>query len=202
MRNKRIKTKISIWCEGKTELNYFDSIKSIVAKENISIKCEEIEKKSYKNIWIKLDKEKDLLYDKIFIVIDLDRANNDETEMKNLKKLISTIKKSKGQAFLFLSYENFEAWLMYHFKDNSRNSKANFLKTMGFESSKDFKANSSNLYKQILAKGGSIENAEDYFRKRGLFCDRECSINRGKINSIQSNLYYFRELIEEMALER
>ena len=61
MRNKRIKTKISIWCEGKTELNYFDSIKPIVAKENISIECEELKKKSYKNIWIKLDKENSLL---------------------------------------------------------------------------------------------------------------------------------------------
>lgn len=50
MRNKRTKTKISIWCEGKTELNYFDSIKPIVAKENISIECEELKWKSYKNI--------------------------------------------------------------------------------------------------------------------------------------------------------
>ncbi|WP_179854165.1 RloB domain-containing protein, partial [Helicobacter pullorum] len=131
------------------------------------------------------------MFDKIFIVIDLDRANNNEIEIQELKKLISIIKKLKGQAFLFLSYKNFEVWLMYHFKDNSRNNEANFLKTMGFESSKDFKANSSNLYNQIVSKGGSIENAENYFRKRDLFCNRDCSINKNNINHIQSNLYYF-----------
>ena len=199
--SKKPKIKISIWCEGKTELNYFDSIKSIIAKENINIECEELKNKSYKNIWIKLSREKSL-YDKIFIAVDLDRANNDEVELENLQRLISDVKKSKGQTFLFLSNENFEVWLMYHFEDNSRNNKANFLKTMGFESSKDFKANSSNLYNQIVSKGGSIENAENYFRRRDLFCNRDCSINKNNINHIQSNLYYFRDLIEELALKR
>ena len=81
MRNKRTKTKISIWCEGKTELNYFDSIKPIVAKENINIECEELKRTDFKDISVRVDKEYSV-FDKIFIVIDLVIVNNNKIDIQ------------------------------------------------------------------------------------------------------------------------
>ncbi|MCR6577749.1 hypothetical protein CINS5971_07815 [Campylobacter insulaenigrae] len=94
--------------------------------------------------------------------MDLDRAKHDTNELKILEKLIKHIKKSKD-IHLFLTLDDFEDWLRFHFVDNSKNSKTNFYRNLGYSDNKNFKSSTNDLYSQILNKGGCIENAEKYF---------------------------------------
>ena len=192
MTNKPKNTSLEIWCEGESEKNYFDGlIEEIKAKtnKNLHIKTK-IPKSSYKNIKIAL--ERNPYYDKLMIVLDLDRANQDIKELKNLESLIAVVRKNKENVSLFLSYANFEDWLLYHFVDSTKNRKENLYLKFGKQGSTDFKRDTKDIYKKIQAKGGDIANAEEYFSKRGLFLTKDLSINKNNKNTIQSNLYCFR----------
>ncbi|RDU61499.1 hypothetical protein CQA44_08810 [Helicobacter sp. MIT 14-3879] len=190
---------VELWCEGKTEENYFngliEELKSNFGRVKVKIKL--LQKKSYKNISISLEKE--YYTDKVVIIIDLDRADTDIKELQNLKKLISIIKKDSKNKFLFLTYCDFEDWLRYHFKDKTKNSKENFYKKMNKQSSSEFKSDTINIYERIKSKGGSIDNAEDYFKKRNnLFYNKNFKIDDNNKNKIQSNLYNFRQTLKSI----
>ncbi|PZT47339.1 hypothetical protein B6S12_09540 [Helicobacter valdiviensis] len=195
--NKKIKPNIQIWCEGKTEEEYFKSLLREIRYENIHISIKNLKNKnSYKNIFIDIKREP--YPDKLIIVIDLDRAKNDNNELKYLKNLISEIKKSKGNIKIFLTLDNFEDWLRFHFKDNSKNSKESFYKKLGYSDAKSFKASTKDLYYQILDKGGNIKNAENYFQNIECFYNNEYIINENSLHFVQSNLYLFRAFIEKI----
>ncbi|MCR2098740.1 RloB family protein [Campylobacter upsaliensis] len=121
MTNKPNNVSLEIWCEGESENHYFvgliEEFKNSYGKD-IKIRIKTLSKKSYKNVRILLEKEN--YVDKVMIVIDLDRANNDGEELQNLKKLISVIKKDEKNKFLFLTYYDFEDWLRFHFTDKTK----------------------------------------------------------------------------------
>lgn len=195
-KNKSQKISIKIWREGKTEEYYFKSLFGATQLKNIKLEYKNLKNGNYKPIKTLLEKEK--YYDKILIVIDLDRANNDrKQELPNLKNLIRTIKKSKD-IFLFLIYQNFEDWLRFHFVDRAKDSKKNFYAKLGKKSENDFKLNTKDLFSQIINHGGKIEYAENYFKSKYLFCDRKYNIVENNIDKLQSNLYYFRELLQNI----
>lgn len=199
-KNKLQKISIKIWCEGKTEQNYFESMLPTLNVNFMNIKIETLKNGNYKPIKTLLEKEK--YYDKILVIIDLDRANNDrQQELSNLKNLIQTIKKSKD-IFLFLTYKNFEDWLRFHFTDSAKNSRESFYEKIGKTDESDFKTNTKGLFNQITQHGGNIENAEKYFKTRieYLFYDntRERIVDENNIDKIQSNLYCFRKLLKEI----
>ena len=195
-KNKSQKISIKIWREGKTEEYYFKSLFGATQLKNIKLEYKNLKNGNYKPIKTLLEKEK--YYDKILIVIDLDRANNDrKQELPNLKNLIRTIKKSKD-IFLFLIYQNFEDWLRFHFVDRATDSKKNFYAKLGKKSENDFKLNTKDLFSQIINHGGKIEYAENYFKSKYLFCDRKYNIVENNIDKLQSNLYYFRELLQNI----
>ncbi|MCR2040399.1 RloB domain-containing protein [Campylobacter helveticus] len=195
--NKPNNVSLEIWCEGESENNYFvgliEEFKNSYGK-NIKIKIKTLSKKSYKNVRILIEKES--YVDKVMIVIDLDRANHNEEELRNLKRLISIIKKDRKNKFLFLTYYDFEDWLRFHFIDKTKKSKENLYKKFNQENSSEFKSDTKNIYERIKAKGGSIENAENYFKIQELFCNEDFVINEQNKNKIQSNLYNFRELLK------
>ncbi|WP_270966612.1 hypothetical protein [Campylobacter upsaliensis] len=64
------------------------------------------------------------------------------------------------------------------------------------ESSSEFKGDTKDIYERIKAKGGNIENAENYFKIQELFYNEDFTINEQNKNKIQSNLYNFRELLK------
>ncbi|ALW61062.1 RloB domain-containing protein [Campylobacter jejuni] len=194
--NKKTKPSIQIWCEGKTEEDYFNSLFKYLNYDNVKIDVKNLKNNnSYKNILYKIEKAP--YVDKLIIVMDLDRAKSDTSELKILEKLIKHIKNSKDK-HLFLTLGDFEDWLRFHFVDNSKNSKTNFYKKLGYSDSKNFKSSTNDLYSQILSKGGCIENAEKYFCNIAVFCNRRCEINKNSLNNqTQSNLYYFRRLLEQ-----
>lgn len=169
MMNKKTKPSIQIWCEGKTEEDYFNSLFKYLNYDNVKIDVKNLKNNnSYKNILYKIEKAPYI--DKLIIVMDLDRAKSDTNELKILEKLIKHIKKSKD-IHLFLTLDDFEDWLRFHFVDNSKNNKTNFYKKLGYSDSKNFKSSTNDLYSQILNKGGCIENAEKYFYNIAVFCN-------------------------------
>ncbi|WP_186305078.1 hypothetical protein, partial [Campylobacter coli] len=77
-------------------------------------------------------------------------------------------------------------------------SKTIFYKKLGYSDSKNFKSSTNDLYSQILNKGGHIENAEKYFCNIKVFFNEQCEIDKNSLNNLtQSNLYYFRKLLEQ-----
>ncbi|MBX7491270.1 RloB domain-containing protein [Helicobacter turcicus] len=197
--NKPNNISLEVWCEGESEKHYFDGlIEELKSETNkkIKIKIKSLPKKSYKNISISLEKE--VYIDKVMIIIDLDRANNNNEELRNLKKLIAIIKKDVKNKFLFLTYYDFEDWLRFHFNDNTKNSKDNLYRKFNKQSSSEFKSDARNIYEKIKSKGGDICNAEDYFKMQDLFCDEAFVINEDNKNKIQSNLYNFRNIIKSI----
>lgn len=197
MTNKPNNVSLEIWCEGESENHYFvgliEEFKNSYGKD-IKIRIKTLSKKSYKNVRILLEKEN--YVDKVMIVIDLDRVNNNGKELQNLKKLISVIKKDEKNKFLFLTYCDFEDWLRFHFIDKTKKSKENLYKKFDKESSSEFKGDTKDIYERIKAKGGNIENAENYFKIQELFYNEDFTINEQNKNKIQSNLYNFRELLK------
>lgn len=196
-KNKLQKISVKIWCEGNTEEDYFKSLLCATQFKNIKLKYKNLKNGNYKSVKTLLDREK--YYDKILIVIDLDRANNNrEQELQNLKNLIQTIEKIKN-FLLFLTYKNFEDWLRFHFVDSVKDSRESFYKKLGRTDESDFKANTKGLFNQITQHGGNIENAEKYFgaRIKDLFYDniKKQIVDKNNIDKIQSNLYCFRELL-------
>ncbi|MCR6574570.1 RloB family protein [Campylobacter insulaenigrae] len=162
---------MQIWCEGKTEEDYFNSLFKHLNYNNIKIDVKNLKNNnSYKNILYKIEKAP--YVDKLIIVMDLDRAKHDTNELKILEKLIKHIKKSKDK-HLFLTLDDFEDWLRFHFVDNSKNSKTNFYRNLGYSDNKNFKSSTNDLYSQILNKGGCIENAEKYFCNITVFCNNK-----------------------------
>ncbi|EAL3890231.1 RloB domain-containing protein [Campylobacter lari] len=194
--NKKTKPSIQIWYEGKTEEDYFNSLFKYLNYDNVKIDVKNLKNNnSYKNILYKIEKAPYI--DKLIIVMDLDRAKSDTNELKILEKLIKHIKKSKD-IHLFLTLDDFEDWLRFHFVDNSKNNKTNFYKKLGYSDSKNFKSSTNDLYSQILNKGGCIENAEKYFYNIAVFCNDQREIDKNSLNNLtQSNLYYFRKLLEQ-----
>lgn len=187
MMNKKTKPSVQIWCEGKTEEDYFNSLFKHLNYDNIKIDVKNLKNSnSYKSILYKIKKAP--YVDKLIIVMDLDRAKNDTVELKSLEKLIKHIKKSKDE-HLFLTLDDFEDWLRFHFADNS---KTNFYKKLGYSDNRNFKSSTNDLYSQILNKGGCAENAEKYFY------NEQCTIDKNSLNNqAQSNLHYFRKLLEQ-----
>lgn len=200
-KNKLERIKIQLWCEGNTEKHYFESLLPNLELKNIRIDYINLKGKPYKRIDIDLQRE--VNFNKIMVVIDLDRADN-KTELKYLVKLIQAIRNNKKSKdiFLFLTYKNFEDWLRFHFVDSAKDSRKNFYEKLGRTDENGFKANTKGLFSQITQHGGNIENAETYFKTRieYLFYDntREQVIDENNIDKIQSNLYCFRELLNKI----
>ena len=197
MMNKKMKPNVHIWCEGKTEEEYFKSLLKYLNYDNVKINIKNLKNdNSYKKILYKIKKEPYI--DKLIIIIDLDRVKKDVNELKNLEKLIKFVKESKDNRYLFLTLDNFEDWLRFHFIDIGRSNRANFYTKLGYRDTKEFKSSTRNLYYQILNKGGNIKNAEKYFCNIAVFCNKQYNIDKHSIdNGIQSNLWYFREIMDK-----
>lgn len=194
--NKKVKRKIKLWCEGKTEIEYFKSLlkSAFDEKINITFEFQDLKGSSYGKVLNRLKKE--AYSDFTFVVLDLDRAS-DLKEQKYLDDLVAYFKKDK-LAFLFFTYKNFEDWIRFHFKDSSKNNIHNICTLLGYKDVGDLKSNASKIYEKILHNNGSYENAKKYFKNLELYCGRDFKINKDCINKIHSNLHYILEIIEDI----
>lgn len=188
--NKKTKRKICILCEGKIEKNYFLSYKNHHNFKNLVLEVKELPKADYKNTKNYLLKNPYLGIP--FVILDLDRLA-DSNEMRAFKELAKEVKKQKG--FLFLTYPNFEAWILAHFENQD-------LKKIFSQKSnkdvKDFLAKQNNLYEEILKRGGNLQKAIDFYLSLGLFLDRDFVFDDDCLHSSQSSLCLFHSMLLEL----
>lgn len=190
--NKAHKIKVQLWCEGKTEISYFKSLlPALNLNSLIKLEYKDLKGGNYKSI--KIDLERAQYFDKIFIIVDLDRADKEE-EFKNLQDLIKVIGKKLKNIFLFLTYKNFEDWIRFHFADKP--TKEQLYKKFKVNE-RDFK-NIENLYEKICSKGGNIQNAEKHFKTRSLFYN-EGKTDECNLGQIQSNLHSFQQILANIS---
>ncbi|PAF53820.1 hypothetical protein BKH42_03570 [Helicobacter sp. 13S00482-2] len=183
--------KIFILCEGKTEEIYLKGLfDGFLPSSRYALNS--TKKNSYKNFQYLIQRS-EKLYDIFIVIMDLDRAKADETEYKHLEKLISVIKKRKNKSHIFLTHSNFEDWLRHHFKPPIKKEK--LAEKLGCKDTGELKSK-EDIFQIIQNTGGSIENAEKYFKDLALFCDKDLNIHKNNKNSLQSNLFYFRKHIE------
>lgn len=187
--NKKTKRKICILCEGKIEKNYFSSYKKQHNFKNLVLEVRELSKADYKSTKNYLLKNPYLGIP--FIVLDLDRLI-DSNEMKAFRELAREVKKQKG--FLFLTYPNFEAWILAHFEN--QDLKKIFSQKSNKET-KDYLAKQSNLYEDIARRGGSLQRAIEFYSSLGLFLDRDFVFDDDCLHSSQSSLHLFHSMLLE-----
>lgn len=194
MSKNRLKSKkITFYCEGKTEEFYLKSLLESFSNLPNPNRYEFRSKKqnSYKS-WYSLLERSEQLSDTVIVVADLDRVQQNNQEFKHLEKLIRTLKKRKNKSHIFLTYLDFEDWLRHHFDPPIQKQKLpQKLRCKNLDELKT----KENLYKSIQNNGGCIKNAESYFKNFPLFCDRDFNLSLNNINSLQSNLFYFRDYI-------
>lgn len=188
--NKKTKRKICILCEGKIEKNYFSSYKKHHNFKNLVLEVKELPKADYKNTKNYLLKNPYLGIP--FIMLDLDRLI-DSNEIKAFRELAKEVKKQKG--FLFLTYPNFEAWILAHFEN--QNLKKNFSQKSN-KDIKEFLAKQNNLYEDIIRRGGSLQRAIDFYSSLGLFLDRDFVFDDDYLYSSQSSLCLFHSMLLEL----
>lgn len=200
-KNKSGRLVVELWCEGKVEEEYFKGLIGELELDHVGFKIKNLRGGNYGSIWRRL--ERDPYLDKVMIVVDLDRAKSDKMEAENLDKLISYVKKNKGSQFLFLTCENFEDWLRYHFVDGTQKSRERMYEKIGVQGAQDFKRDCENIYERVKQKGGDIAHAESYFgnlrERQGVFCDVCCKmVERAKVSDLQSTLCDFREVVRNL----
>lgn len=191
--NKQTKTIVNFWCEGDMEENYLKGLLQEFQDRNVKFEYINLQGGNYKTIRIKLERTR--YTPNIFIILDLDRANSTQ-EKKYLEELIKTARKSKGK--IFLTYNNFEDWLRFHFR--GRPLKEHFYRKFNVSSASEFKSQSENIYQKICRKGGDIAIAEEYFRRINPYCDKNFIIHSEQINIIHSSLFALRECLQELII--
>ncbi len=113
--------KIYIFCEGKTEYNYFRffqglssnlNIISIRDKENKSAPTKLIEdaKEKLKKEKIDLNKK---FEDQVWFVVDTDKWR-EQGQLQNLKQFVETKRENKEAWNIAISNRSFEIWRYYH----------------------------------------------------------------------------------------
>lgn len=140
-RNKKLKKKIYIFCEGETEANYFDMLSKkykesyrikVYAKSTgqTSLQLVNYAIQSYNNM---SKKQKDEV-DKIYVVFD-----KDQVEANEIKKAFT---RAKGRNIdIGFSNSSFELWLLMHFKDVNT-----FMNQSDLEKELEAKLNISNYH--------------------------------------------------------
>lgn len=189
IKNRQSREKISLLCEGKIEKNYFLSYKQQSNFANIILEVKELPRADYKSVKNYLLKNPYL--GKPFVILDLDRLK-DSNELKAFEELVREIKKQKG--FLFLTYPNFESWILAHFEKTNLQA---IFSQKSHKDTKEFLAKESNLFEEIQKRGGMLERAIRFYSSLPLYLDRDFSFHQDCISSSQSSLCLLWEMLQE-----
>lgn len=189
--NKQKKIIVNFWYEGNTEEYYLKRLAKDFQGRNIKFEYKNLNGGNYKSICSKLERSQ--YTSNIFIILDLDRATNEE-EKRSLEKLIRIIKKM--QCKIFLTYKNFEDWLRFHCEDKP--SEERFYRRFNVSSASEFKSRYKDFCEEIYQQGEGITRAEKYFKKITPYCDKNFKIQAEQINAIHSSLFALRDCLREL----
>lgn len=175
--------------EGQTEKNYLKELKNKLLDSSFKLEIENICNGNYASFLDKIAEYRGMETPTL-IVVDLDRAANDDAELKHLKELIDKLVKINKQNNIFLTYPNFETFLSAHFDPFCNDLKGK----LGFRNSDEIKSRTDILDK-IENHGGNFKNTKKHFSDNNLFYNKSDFssglINKNNIRTKQSSLVNF-----------
>lgn len=153
--NLSTSVKIMVLTEGQTEKNYLKELKNKLLDSSFKLEIENICNGNYASFLDKIAEYRGMETPTL-IVVDLDRAANDDAELKHLKELIDKLVKINKQNNIFLTYPNFETFLSAHFDPFCNDLKGK----LGFRNSDEIKSRTDILDK-IENHGGNFKNTKN-----------------------------------------
>nr|WP_315111692.1 RloB domain-containing protein [uncultured Campylobacter sp.] len=187
------KITINFIVEGQTEEYYLKYFKNEHLSDEFVFKIKNVKNGNYTSFISILEQYRGTSIP-VFIVADLDRAANDNAELKHLKKLCAKLSHINKYSNIFLTYKNFETFLSAHFTNS-----ANMCRVLCIDSC-DIK-NNRNIYLSIKSKGGSYENAIKNLNEANIcYCKRNFvfpkHLDANKLATKQSSLIILKEYCE------
>lgn len=175
--------------EGQTEKNYLKELKNKLLDSSFKLEIDNVYNGNYVSFLNKVAEYRGT-ETPILIVVDLDRASNDDAELKHLKELIDKLVKTNKQNNIFLTYPNFETFLSAHFDPFCNDLKGK----LGLRNSDEIKSRTDILDK-IENHGGNFKNTKKHLSDNNLFYNKSDFssglINKNNIRTKQSSLVNF-----------
>ena len=208
-RERIVKRPFVLFCEGDTEYNYFNGLRSS-QQLDITIKTINMHGGGYKHFLDTVKKNNVSNRIATFIIIDADRTQNNPSEFEALKKLAEYCKRQnsmKGEPpyFLIVNCPDFEYLACLHDKNFSSGDTAQHIKTKFKEKTlDDFKkrkdvydflnSNSrhyTNMLEQLKNKPKWISNEFKCYDKKSLIFSAETTYEQQKTPKKGSNIEEF-----------
>ncbi|MBB5264947.1 hypothetical protein HNP82_002086 [Catenibacillus scindens] len=191
------KKNFKVFCEGDTEYNYIDKMRR-QKKLSIAIKPVNMKGGGYSNFLdrVKTDGTANCLAK--FIIIDGDRAVADDSEKRNLRKLLEYCmlqnQSERVPHFLILDYPDFEYIACMHTpKYRGQNVTQYIMKELGYKSIDEFKTD-LNVYNILNTNGNSYNRMLSSLKKEDCFVVNHFSINRKHYEIKVSTVYDWEKL--------
>lgn len=213
--NKKIKPRLRLFVEGKSEKNYFDQFGKSV---DITFVIESIDMNGggYSNFLKKIKEKGYQGCTAVVIIIDLDKMENDKGNFEKLIRYCNTQNKKCPTPYILMgTYLDFEYFACCHSKDYKNGDTSQFIiNNYKYRTVAEFKAdskiytvlNNDKLNRSYNIACDAISKKESYFKNkiqlRGKSGDinikNELNINKSLVGIKNSNLHEFFKLIEDV----
>lgn len=167
--NRQLRKSYKVFCEGDTEYNYIEGLRK-QRRLHIRIKTIDMQGGGYKNFLRKIRQESEANCLAKFILIDGDRAENDELEKKNLLDIINYCKvqneSKRCPHILIVNHPDFEyVGCSHSIRFRGQNTNAFIKDQFNYNSLDEFKSD-NNIF-AVLTKGdNSIDNMLNALRTK------------------------------------
>lgn len=188
-----LKKRYAIFCEGDTEYNYIDKMRK---KQGVEIVLKPINMHGggYSNFLRQIKKESQTNYLAKFIIVDTDRIVSVQGEKENFLMLLEycKIQNDKGSTALFVIADNpdFEYVACLHDADYKGQDTKNYIvKTWGYKDLDAFK-NDTEIYEFLNSGKKSFENLLGIIRRQDKLVKNQYEIKKKSFDiSIKSTVY-------------
>ena len=172
-KNRKIKPKVRMYVEGKTEYNYFSELGKRLDLD-FTIETIDMRGGGYSNFLLQIKKKGYQGCTVIFVIVDLDNVSSDR---KNFKELIdycnSQNKRCPVSYFLIGSFKDFEYFACLHSKEyNNGNTDQFIINNFKYKNINDFKAD-NNIFNFLNSNGRDREIALSKLSKRESFVNND-----------------------------
>ena len=178
---RQTKKSFKVFCEGDTEYNYIDQMRR---EKRLSIALKPVNMKGggYSNFLDKIRTDGTTNCLAKFIIIDGDRAVEDENEKKNLRELLEycILQNRSGRIphFLIVNSPDFEYIACLHTPKYKGQTVAQYIiKELGYKTVEEFKADKK-VYNVLNTNGNSYTLMLPLLKKENCFVINKYSISR------------------------
>lgn len=186
-----------VFCEGDTEYNYIDEMRR-QKRLSITIKPVNMKGGGYSNFLEKIKTDGTTNCLTKFIIIDGDRAVEEDSEKKNLRELVEycMLQNRNGRIphFLIVNFPDFEYIACLHSpKYKGQNVAQYIVKELGYKSVEEFKAD-KNVYHVLNTNGNSNDLMLSSLRIENCFIINNYSVNKRLYEIKISTIYNWENL--------